>query len=145
MVHIAIITHLADNKSMHIDIKDIPFFKGLTMPELAALRTCLVEKSFRKGDVLHHEGSECTSLFFVKDGRVKVFRNSTEGREQIYEVLGPGDTCACNPGELSWKCGSSAQALSESIVWFLSRSSYVNMLRSNPTLMHSLNDLFAKR
>jgi len=130
---------------MSLEIKDIPFFHDLAKAELEALKTCLIEKTFKKGEILHNDGGECTALFFVKAGRVKIFRTSVEGKEQIYEVLGPGDTCACNPGELSWTCGSSAEALSESSVWFLSRPAYVAMIRGNAKLMHSLNALFAKR
>lgn len=128
-----------------MEIKDIPFFQSLTKSEIEILKTCLVEKSFKKGEAIHSEGGECTSLFFVKAGRIKIFRISTEGKEQIYEVLGPGDTCACNPGEMSWTCGSSAEALSESRVWFLSRAAYARMIHDNLRLMHSLNELFAKK
>ena len=130
---------------MPLGIKDIPFFHDLSKAEIHALESCLIEKSFKKGEIIHNEGSECTVLFFVKAGRVKVYRTSSAGKEQIFEVLGPGDTCACNPGELSWQCGSNAQALEDCFLWFLPRENYVRMVKENSKLMHSLNELFAKR
>jgi len=130
---------------MTVEIKDIPFFKNLTALEMSELKKCLVERSFKKSQILHGEGSECSEIFFVKSGRVKIHRLSHTGKEQIYEVLGPGDTCACNPGETSWKCGLNAEALSDCTVWFLSRGIYLRLLADSPVLMHSLNELFAKR
>lgn len=130
---------------MPLEIKDIPFFHELTPSELKAVSSCLIEKTFKKGEVVHNEGGNCSVLFFVKTGRVKVYRTSSQGKEQIYEILGPGETCACNPGELVWKCASSAEALADSTLWFLSRENYVRMVRDNSKLMHALNDLFAKR
>ena len=79
---------------MSLAIKDIPFFKGLTEAELTAVGQCLKEKIFEKGESLFLEGNPCERVFFVKAGRVKLYRTSSSGREQILETLGPGDTCA---------------------------------------------------
>lgn len=130
---------------MTLEVKDIPFFHDLGEAELKLLSACLIEKSFKKGDMIHNEGSGCTVLFFIKSGRVKVYRTSSEGRDQIYEILGPGDTCACNPGEISWHCGSNAEAVSDSVVWFLPREKYVRLIQDSSQLTHSLNTLLAKR
>ncbi len=131
---------------MHsIEVKDIPFFQGLSPAEVGAIAAYLIEKSFKKGEIIHNEGSHCTALFFVRSGRVKIYRSSQEGRDQIYEVLGFGDTCACNPGESSWHCGSNAEAIEDSVVWFLPREKYIQMISENPKMLHSLNALFAKR
>lgn len=130
---------------MSIDVKDVPFFSELSTSELEVAKKCLIEKTFEKGEILHSEGSECSRLFFVKTGRVKVYRTSSAGKEQIFEILEPRDTCACNPGEAVWQCTSTAEAAETSTVWFLSRENYVRMVANNSKLMHALNELFAKR
>lgn len=109
------------------------------------VRSCLREKTFQKGDVLFMEGKACERVFVVQSGRVKICRTSSAGREQILETLGPGDTCACNPGSLTWSCSSTAEAQSACTVWFLSREDYVRMINANSKIAHSLNELFAKR
>ncbi len=130
---------------MTVSVESIPFFQGLSVKELAAVKGCLREKSFDKGQTLFLEGSGCERVFFVKSGRVKLYRIASNGREQILETLGPGDTCACNPGASEWSCASSAEALELCTVWFLSRDNYVRMVQSNSEVSHSLNRLFAKR
>jgi len=128
-----------------ISIHDIPFFKGLPDKELEEVRQCLREKSFEKGQTLFLEGASCDRVFFVRSGRVKIYRIASNGREQTLETLENGDTCACNPGEARWTCSSSAEALTACTVWFLSREHYVRLVRTNTRLAQSLNRLFAER
>ena len=127
------------------NIKDIPFFKGLTDSELSIIRECFREKGFDKGETLFIEGNECSKVFFVRSGRVKLCRISSSGREQILETLGPGDTCACNPGSKVWNCSTTAVALSSGSVWFLARDRYTRLVQDNAKLSQALNRLFAER
>lgn len=130
---------------MAVTLKDIPLFQGLTADELAAVKNCLVEKTFQKDELLFHEGSPCERVFIVREGRVKITRTASSGREQILETLGPGDTCACNPGQSVWFCASSGEALTDCKVWFLSRENYVRLVQTNSKVSHALNQLFAER
>ena len=92
-------------------LRKIPLFQDLSQKELNSLKKHLREKSFDKGEILFFEGQNCNRVFVVQAGRVKFFRTSASGREQILEVLGSGDTCACNPGAVAWHCSATAQAL----------------------------------
>ena len=128
-----------------VQLKNVPLFRGLTPAELEEIRACLHEKSYAEGDTLFHETGSCERVFIVRTGRVKVFRMSTGGREQVLETLGPGDTCACNPGSVEWACASSAEALTACTVWFLSRDNYVRMVNTRANVSHALNRLFAEK
>ena len=130
---------------MPLTIKDVPLFHGLSESELNAVKTSLREKAFDKGEVLFYEGKGCERVFIVQSGRVKLYRTASSGREQILETLGPGDTCACNPGSAIWACGSTAEALTSTKVWFLSREDYSRMVNSNSKMSQALNRLFAER
>jgi len=130
---------------MTVSLKDVPLFQGLSPAELSAVKDCLIEKSFEKGQMLFHEGALCERVFIVQEGRVKLYRTASTGREQTLETLGVGDTCACNPGNLNWSCQSSAEALTPCKVWFLSRENYVRMVQTNTKVSQALNRLFAER
>ena len=103
------------------------------------------EKTFDKGETLFLEGASCERVFFVKSGRVKLYRIGPSGREQILQTLEAGDTCACNPGVTEWSCASTAEAIVPSVAWFLSREHYVRLVQTNSKLAHTLNRLFAER
>ncbi len=123
----------------------VPLFSGLSSSQIKAMEGSVRERAFSKGDILFFDGKPCDQIVIVKSGRVKVFRTASSGREQILEVLNPGDTCACNPGASAWCCSSSSQALTDCEVWILPREKYALMVRSNSQMAHALNDLFAKR
>jgi CRP/FNR family transcriptional regulator len=130
---------------MAVSLKDIPFFQDFSASEIDSIKNLFVEKSFRKNDFLFHEGNPCERIFIVREGRIKLARLSSSGREQILEMLGPGDTCACNPGQTVWHCASSAQAVTECKLWFLSRDHYVRLVRTNAKVSRAINKLFAER
>src|SRR3989338_2994094 len=134
-----------ETRKMPLSIENIPFFQGLSAQELASIKGCLKEKAFGKGESLFLEGNVCERVFFVKSGRIKLYRTSSSGREQILETLGPGDTCACNPGSGTWSCASSAEAVTSCEVWFLSRENYIKLVQTNSKLSYALNRLFAER
>ncbi len=130
---------------MPITIKNIPLFQSLSPSELDSIQTCLREKSCEKGEILFSEGEMCQRIFIVQEGRVKLYRIASTGREQILETLNAGDTCACNPGSVAWSCSSTAEAVTPCTVWYLSRDAYVNMVQKNPGFAQTLNRLFAER
>jgi len=130
---------------MSIPLRSVPFFEGLSDSELEAVEGCLRGKRFEKGQPIFQEGQSCERVFFVRSGRVKIYRTVGNGREQVLETLGPGGTCACNPGRVSWHCSSNAEAIEETEVWFLARAEYVRLVQTNSALSHSLNRLFADR
>ncbi len=128
-----------------IEVKDIALFKELSLRELVHVKKFLRKECFKKGAMLLEQTQTCERIMIVKSGRVKIFRLSSSGQEQILEVLLPGDTCACNPGNQQWACSSSAQALTDCCVWTLARSHYVNMVKNNSRLTQTLTAIFAKK
>ena len=130
---------------MALSLRDIPLFQGLSSGELNAVKKCLIEKKFQKGETLFYEGKACERVFIIRQGKVKLYRTSSAGREQVLETLESGDTCACNPGSIKWSCQTTAEAMMPCVVWFLSRDHYVRMVQTNSKLSQALNRLFADR
>ena len=130
---------------MPLTFKEIPLFQGLSEGELNSIKSCLQEKSYDKGELIFSEGEICQRVFIVREGRVKLYRLASSGREQIVETLGPGDTCACNPGSKVWSCSTTAEAVTSCKVWYLSRDAYIRLVETRPQFAHALNQLFAER
>ncbi|MCB9757672.1 MAG: Crp/Fnr family transcriptional regulator [Candidatus Omnitrophica bacterium] len=128
-----------------ISLAQVPLFRGLSTFDLKLIQDVIREKVFHKGDILLFDGKACDQIVIVRSGRIKVFRTAATGREQILEILNPGDTCACNPGAAAWCCSSTSQALTDCDVWIFPRDKYNQMVKSNPQLAQSLNKIFAAR
>jgi CRP/FNR family transcriptional regulator len=70
----------------------IPYFRVLPAPQRAALARRLRSVVFAPRQRVFEEGAPCAGLWIVVEGRIKVFRISSEGREQVLHVEGPGAT-----------------------------------------------------
>ena len=74
-----------------------PLFASLDLEGASALRELLTEQVVLKGEVLFYEGEPGNDLFLILEGKIKLGHASTDGRESLMAVLGPGEMF----GELS--------------------------------------------
>ncbi len=78
-------------------LRQAPLFSALDDEAAASLRGSLSTIRLRRGEVLFHEGDSGDKLYIVADGKVKLGRTSSDGRENLLAILGPGQMF----GELS--------------------------------------------
>lgn len=71
-------------------LRQMPYFAALEAGLLRELAGQVRERKYRAGEVVLLEGEPCEGLYFVASGRVKVFKVSGEGKEQVLRILGPG-------------------------------------------------------
>ncbi|HWU23552.1 MAG TPA: cyclic nucleotide-binding domain-containing protein, partial [Nocardioides sp.] len=57
---------------------------------MTALRSSMGETHLRRGEVLFHEGDTGDRLYVVLEGKVKLGRTSSDGRENLLAIMGPG-------------------------------------------------------
>ena len=68
----------------------IPYFSTLSPVELEAVYPLCSVRKIARGDMVIHAGEASASLFIVVSGAIKVFITSLEGREQVVNVVYPG-------------------------------------------------------
>ena len=78
-------------------LRQAPLFSALDDEAATALRSSMTDSRLRRGEVLFHEGDSGDKLYVVLDGKVKLGRTSSDGRENLLAILGPGQMF----GELS--------------------------------------------
>lgn len=126
-------------------ISGIPIFNGLPDDQIAAIKQIAVEKKVNKGEILFSEGDEGKGFFVIAEGRLKVFKVSPEGKEQILHILGSGQPF----GEVSVFAGqrfpANAQALENSRVFFLPRAAIVDLIAANPSLALNMLAVMSKK
>jgi CRP/FNR family cyclic AMP-dependent transcriptional regulator len=74
-----------------------PLFEALDDESAAALRAGITIVELGRGDRLFEEGASGDQLYVILDGKIKLTRAATDGRENLLGVLGPGEMF----GELS--------------------------------------------
>jgi CRP-like cAMP-binding protein len=99
-------------------------FKSLSQPELQMLASRTVRKLFTSGELLFSEGEPCNGLHIIAHGKVRIFKTSMNGREQVLALNGPGETVAELPVFDGGPYPASALALEESEIAFISRRDF---------------------
>jgi len=123
-------------------IASISLFKGLNTPELEALAMIVTDQSFSRGQHIFSEGDEGVGFYVVISGKVKIYKLSAEGKEQIMHVFGPGEPFAEVAVFAGVNFPANAVALEASRVFFFPRRSFVSLIKENPALaMNMLAEL----
>jgi CRP-like cAMP-binding protein len=122
-----------------------PLFAALDSEGAAALRASLTETVVPKGDALFVEGEPGDRMYVIVDGKVKLGQTSSDGRETLLGVLGPGEMF----GELSlFDPGartSTATALTDVVVLGLSHDQLLPWLAGRPEVASALLQALARR
>ena len=73
-----------------------PIFHGLSRSQMIRLCQIVQIQTWQKDELIFEQDSPATGFFIVKTGRVKVFKVSSIGREQILNIFEQGDDIAIN-------------------------------------------------
>ena len=126
-------------------ISAIPLFNGLPDDQLNGIRRIAVEKQYNKGQTIFSEEDETKGLFVVVEGRVKVYKVSSEGKEQILHIIEAGQSF----GEVTIFTGqqmpANAQTLAKSRLLLFPRSAFVGLVTANPSLALNLLAIMSKK
>ena len=110
-------------------LKSIPYFSGLNSAELDAIRKHVLERPIEKGEIVLLEGEPANELYFVISGVVKVFKISSEGKEQILKMVRPGESFTDIPIFDDGPSPFSAQAMTPVVLYGIRRNDVAAILR----------------
>ncbi|MEW5724477.1 MAG: Crp/Fnr family transcriptional regulator [Thermodesulfobacteriota bacterium] len=126
-------------------IAAVPLFEGLSPAQHRDLASISREQSYDRGEVIFAEGDKAEGLYVVSDGRVKIYKLSPEGKEQILHIFGPGEPI----GEVAVFAGRGfpayAEALEKSAALIFPRPALIDLIRRNPDLALSLIGVLSLR
>ena len=97
---------------------------NLSQPELQTLASRTVRKLFSAGELLFSEGEPCNGLHIIAQGKVRLFKTSVNGREQVLSVNVSGESVAEIPVFDGGPYPASAVALEETEIIFISRRDF---------------------
>ncbi len=113
-------------------LRKTALFTSLSETEMRALCSRVTKRHFRRGELLFSEGDPCSGLFLVASGKVRIFKLSPAGREQVLAVEGPGSSFAELPVFDGGKYPASASALEDTETLFISRQDFQSYCREHP-------------
>lgn len=126
-------------------VRSAPYFAHLDETALRAVAEGAIRRRYGEGEIIFLEGDPCAGLCIVEKGRVKLFKVSQEGREQIVKLLGPGEFF----NEVAVLDGGpnpvSAMAALESTLRVIGRDTMVDLLGRHPAIAVGVIENLAAR
>lgn len=126
-------------------IAALPLFEGLPPDQLRDLARIVEEQGYGRAQHIFAEGDEGKGFYVVVSGRVKVFKLSPEGKEQILHILGQGEPFGEVPVFAGQHFPASAEAMEECRLLFFPRGAFVRLIQKNPSLALNMLAVLSRR
>jgi len=118
----------------HVRISSLAAFATLPREAVADLVTVMSLRSYRRGSHLFQQGEEPHAVWFLETGRVKWFKTSEDGQEQILQIVNPGEAVGLVALLDRKPYVASAKAADDTTAWTLSITDYDAMVMRHPQL-----------
>jgi CRP/FNR family transcriptional regulator len=99
-------------------------FSSLSQFELQQLAARTLRKPFHSGEMLFSEGEPCQGLHIIARGKVRIFKTSVKGREQVLAVNVAGESVAELPVFDGGPYPASVIAIEDTEIAFISRRDF---------------------
>tara|TARA_B100000315_G_scaffold247098_1_gene275322 strand:+ start:177 stop:848 length:672 start_codon:yes stop_codon:yes gene_type:complete len=126
-------------------LKSIPYFSGLNPAELDSVRQFIFEKTAAREEIILFEGESAEVFFFVVSGAVKVFKTSAEGKEQILNIVRPGESFNDVPIFDDGSNPASAQAMGPVALYGVRKDGLKAILHDYPQVTLNIIKVLAER
>lgn len=120
-------------------------FSGLSEAQLAELAGITNKRRCRKGEIIFREADPGIGFYIIAAGRVKVFKSSPEGKEQILHIFGQGEPIGEVPVFHGLPYPATAEALSDAELYFFPRPQFVALIEKNSSLALNMLAVLAQR
>jgi len=126
------------------EVRNKSVFCHLNEQELNHLNEHKGCANYKKGSNIFNQGAYPHGLFCIKEGKVKVYQNGDEGKEQIVRLAKAGDILgyrALLSGD-SYSC--SAESIDDAQVCYIPKQDFLNLLSSSGPLSMQIMKLLSE-
>lgn len=126
-------------------LQKVPLFADLSDTEIKFLAQRAVPRQFSPGELIFSEGEPCAGLWVIESGRVRIFKSSPTGREQVLAIEAPGNSVAELPVFDGGNYPASAAAVDETTLLFVSKQEFHSLCLVHPKVALKVLRVVGKR
>ena len=115
-------------------LRRCPLFAGLKEEDLKKIRAIASLRQVGKKKVLFSEGEEAKGFYVILSGKVKIYKVSSEGKEQILHIVSAPDAFAEAALFLEGIYPAFAETLSDTQLLFFPKRDFIQLIQKNPQL-----------
>lgn len=123
----------------------VPIFNHLEKNQMEEIMGVTHSVAYKKGEVIYSAGDQADSLYIINMGRVRIYRLSEAGKEQLLRILKPGDFT----GELALfnetLHEAYASAMVDTSICTVKRSDFQDLLLKYPSISLKVMAEFSRR
>ena len=124
-----------------------PVWAQLSAQQQNKLSASIVARDVKKGSALHSGSSECTGLLLVREGQLRAYILSDEGREVTLYRLFDRDIClfsaACIMRSIQFEIMIEAEK--DTSLWVIPAETYQDIMAESAPLSNFTNEIMASR
>jgi CRP-like cAMP-binding protein len=124
--------------SENFRLKTDQLFEGLTAEELESLMGSGVTHVYKKGEIIFREGGIPTGIFYIRSGRIKKYKTTMKGGEQIFYLCCEGELLGYHALLSEEYYPDSAATIEEAQITFIPKDSFLKVLRNSTALSNTL-------
>ncbi len=124
---------MSETQTSHLAVlQKTALFADLAEDELSYIAKRAVPRRFQAGELIFSEGDACPGLWIIESGKVRIFKSSPSGREQVLAIDGPGSSVAELPVFDGGKYPASAAAMNDATLLFVSKQDFQSLCLEHP-------------
>ncbi|RPI77291.1 MAG: Crp/Fnr family transcriptional regulator [Desulfobacteraceae bacterium] len=126
-------------------MKGVPLFQDLSQEQLLGLARIAEDRTYAREEKIFADGDPGIGFFVTLTGRVKIFKISPDGKEQILHLIAPGEPFGEVPVFSGQNFPAHAEALEKSRIFFFPRSAFIELIKQDPGLALNMLALLSRR
>lgn len=128
----------------HCEVRSKSVFCHLNESELNHLNEHKGCASYKKGSNIFNQGAYPHGLFCVKEGKIKVYQNGDEGKEQIVRLAKAGSILGYRALLSGDKYSCTAESLDDAQVCYIPKQDFLNLLKESGPLSMQIMKLLSE-
>lgn len=125
-------------------LKTIHVFSDLDVSDLEKIKQVIYRKHFKKKEMVFSEGETDVPLYLLEAGKVKVYKNSSTGKEQTLWMPKPGDIF-CIVTMFKPSAPANIQAIEDTMAYAIDKKDLHWLINNSPKISFNLLKYFADR
>lgn len=126
-------------------IQEVSLFQNINESQLEEIAQLGQILKLKKQQSVFFQGDKAQGFYVVLSGKVKIFKLSLEGKEQIFHIFGPKEPFGEVPVFAGETFPANAEAIEDSEIMFFPSEKLYQAFAHNPSLAINMLTVLAKR
>lgn len=121
-----------------------PVWEVLTPEEKELVHQEVEIYHYKKNDIIHHEGGTPEKMMMIVSGKVRIYKEGINQKQQIIRLLKPYDFFGYRAIIAGDKYTSGAAAFEPSVIYMLNKETFLHLLKTNNQFCYEMMRILSK-